>query len=248
MFQNLESSEFKRLKKHNKKKPAWVFEATRNKLPPLLLRFQIWLADNSGLWKTIGNQSLSIILEACPYRVVRGSTASPHSWHKWHPTRFVPHINWRKKRELTLWIRPAPGEMDEPSEQMRPLLRTVSTRLTQLTVRPPLHLCGSLSVFASCLPSSRGSTRDAWESDSARHHPAAAIVSRLLLLTRGTSTSCVQVSSNSQRKLSFKHVFFIEMCFPARFLTCLFRPPLFSDSKLLANVNELARHEQSQAC
>lgn len=98
MFQNLESSEFKRLKKHNKKKPAWVFEATRNKLPPLLLRFQIWLADNSGLWKTIGNQSLSIILEACPYRVVRGSTASPHSWHKWHPTRFVPHINWRKKR------------------------------------------------------------------------------------------------------------------------------------------------------
>lgn len=112
--------------------------------------------------------------------------------------------------------------MDEPSEQMRPLLRTVSTRLTQLTVRPPLHLQGSLSVFASCLPSSRGSTRDAWESDSVRHHPAAAIVSRLLLLTRGTRTSCVQVSFYSQRKLSFKHVFFIEMCFPARFLTVCF--------------------------
>lgn len=139
--------------------------------------------------------------------------------------------------------------MDEPSEQMRPLLRTVSTRLTQLTVRPPLHLCGSLSVFASCLPSSRGSTRDAWESDSARHHPAAAIVSRLLLLTRGTSTSCVQVSSYSQRKLSFKHVFFFyRNVFPCPVFNCLFRLPLFSDSELLANVNELARHEQSQAC
>lgn len=138
--------------------------------------------------------------------------------------------------------------MDEPSEQMRPLLRTVSTRLTQLTVRPPLHLYGSLSVFASCLPSSRGSTRDAWESDSVRHHPAAAIVSRLLLLTRGTSTSCVQVSFYSQRKLSFKHVFFYRNLFPCPAFNCLFRLRLFSDSKLLANVNELARHEQSQAC
>lgn len=97
--------------------------------------------------------------------------------------------------------------MDEPSEQMRPLLRTVSPRLTELTVGPPLHLSGSLSVFASCLPSSRGSTGDAWESHSVRHHPAAAIVSRVPLLTRGMGTSCVEVSLYARQKHSFKHIF-----------------------------------------
>lgn len=109
-------------------------------------------------------------------RVVRESTTGPYSSDKCHRLSLI-HTSTGIKKELTVDRGPAAGGMDEPSEQMRPLLRTVSPRPAQLTASPPLYLYGSLSVFAPCLPSSRGS--DAWESDSVRHHPAAAIVSRL---------------------------------------------------------------------
>lgn len=100
-----------------------------------------------------------------------------------------------KKKKLAVCSRLPAGEMDEPSEQMRPLLRAVSTRPTQLTVGPVFSLPGSLSMFAPRSPRQpREYGGDAWESDSERHHPAPAIVSRLLLLTRGTGTSCVRMS------------------------------------------------------
>lgn len=124
---------------------------------------------------------------------VESTVSVPNSSHKCHPARSPPHIN-RHQKKLAVCSRPAAGEMDEPSEQMRPLLRAVSTRPTQLTVGPAFYLPGSLSVFAPCSPRQPREYGDAWESDSVRHHPDPAIVSRLLLLTRGTGTSCVHMS------------------------------------------------------
>lgn len=50
-----------------------------------------------------------------------------------------------------------------------------------------------------------------------RHHPAAAIVSRLLSLTRGTAKSFARVSLYGQLKLPFNNVLSI-ICFPAQLL------------------------------
>lgn len=90
-------------------------------------------------------------LEACRHCVVRERIVrTVHALVFTGPGPFR-YINCLKIIQV-VGRRPAAGEMDEPSEQMRPLLRTVSARPTQLTVGPPLHLCGSLSVFAPCLP------------------------------------------------------------------------------------------------
>ncbi|XP_050923699.1 sodium bicarbonate cotransporter 3 isoform X11 [Lates calcarifer] len=56
-------------------------------------------------------------------RVVRESTTGPYSSDKCHRLSLI-HTSTGIKKELTVDRGPAAGGMDEPSEQMRPLLRT----------------------------------------------------------------------------------------------------------------------------
>ncbi|XP_044192507.1 sodium bicarbonate cotransporter 3-like isoform X10 [Thunnus albacares] len=61
-------------------------------------------------------------MEACPYGVVRESTANPQ-FTEVSPSP-VSSAHQPAKKQLTVGRRLAAGEMEEPSEQMRPLLRT----------------------------------------------------------------------------------------------------------------------------
>lgn len=121
--------------------------------------------------------SLSIIREACPCCLI----GEAELFGKCHSRRPVCLCSGGSRNGRVFGTNEAPLENG----------RNPRTTVTYLHTFVLLGRFGYACFFFGRQPTKHQSKRDAWESDSARHHPAVAIVSRLLLLTRGMETSFV---------------------------------------------------------